>query len=170
MKSFCAAQIATFTLAAVLAGCGTMDLKLTKKPSYADLVVTYNAELETLEKLEAKREKLIAEHVSQTQQAAIRAAVNSIQSGDAQAIPSDPNAALDRAVAAAEMQAQLQSGLSESLGLSAEAGAAPKYPEALQRQLASLDTEIADQQARVQRAKEARDAAQSRDALPSDSK
>jgi len=162
MKSSFATQISIFTLAAVLAGCGATEVKFTKKPSYADLVVTYNAELETLEKLETKREKLIAEHVSQTQHAAIQAAVNSIQSGEAQSIPSDPNAALDRAVAAAEMQAQLQSGLSESLGLSAKSGAAPKYPEALQRQLASLDAEIAEQQARVQRAKEARDAAQSR--------
>jgi hypothetical protein len=164
MKSSFAALISLCTLVAVLVGCGTTELKFTKKPSYADLVVTYNAELETLEKLEAKREKLVADHLSQTQQAAIKAAVNSIQSGEAQAIPSDPNAALDRAVAAAEMQAQLQSGLSESLGLSSESGAAPKYPEALQRQLAGLDAEIADQQARVQRAKAARDAAQ-----PSDS-
>ena len=76
-------------------------------------------------------------------------------------MPDNPNQALDKAVAAAEMQAQLQSGLMNGLGLSTDsAESMTDYPEELKGKLAELDAEIASQKERVQRAKDARDAAQ----------
>ncbi|MCC7334921.1 MAG: hypothetical protein IT422_07490 [Pirellulaceae bacterium] len=143
------------------AGCGPADFNFTKKPSYADLVVTYNAEVETLDNLEEKRKSLIADYVGQLQRNAMEAAVESIKTGDAKRVPENPNQALDKAVAAAEMQAQLQSGLLDGLGLSNEsAESTADYPEELKSKLAELDAEIASQKERVQRAKDARDAAQ----------
>ena len=143
------------------AGCGPTDLTITKKPSYADLVVTYNAEVETLDNLEGKRKSLIADYFGQAQQKAMKAAVNSIKTGDASRVPGNPNQALDQAVAAAEIQAQLQSGLMEGLGLSTDsAESTADYPKDLQGKLTELDAEIASQKERVQRAKNARDAAQ----------
>ncbi len=143
-------------------GCGPTDITFTKKPSYADLVVIYNAEVETLDKLEAKRKTAIAEYFSQVQGTAMKAAVSSIRSGESQKIPSNPDEALDQAVAAAEMQAQLQSGLLDGLDLSSELGeSAEDYPQELKDKLKDLEAEIAKQEARVQRAKDARDAAES---------
>ncbi len=143
-------------------GCGPTDITITKKPSYADLVVTYNAEVETLDRLEEKRTAAIAEYFSQAQGKAIESAVQSIKSG-AKVIPSDPNQALDQAVAAAELQAQLQSGLLESLGQPSGAAQTPAdYPEELKVKLKELDAEIASQKERVERAKAARDAAQTK--------
>lgn len=161
MKPLYLARLLVIIVAFAPAGCGPTEITFTKKSSYADLVVTYNAEVETLEKLEAKRKTLIADYFSQAQEKAIRAAVSSIESGDARMIPSNPNQALDRAVAAAEMQAQLQSGLMGGLGSEPDSEeAAANYPEELKRKLTDVDTEISDQKERVQRAKEARDAAQ----------
>lgn len=143
------------------AGCGPTDITFTKKPSYADLVVTYNAEVETLDKLDEKRKTLIADYASQAQRKAMETAVKSIQSGDANRVPDNPNQALDQAVAAAEMQSQLQSGLMDGLGLSTDsAESTADYPEELKSKLTELDAEIASQKERVQRAKDARDAAQ----------
>lgn len=143
------------------AGCGPAEFNFAKKPSYADLVVTYNAEVETLENLEEKRKSLIADYVGQVQRKAMEAAVESIKTVDAKRVPDNPNQALDKAVAAAEMQAQLQSGLLDGLGLSNEsAESTTDYPEELKGKLAELDAEIASQKERVQRAKDARDAAQ----------
>ncbi|MEO8268685.1 MAG: hypothetical protein ABI557_03130 [Aureliella sp.] len=151
-------------LSAVLitcAGCGPTDITFTKKPSYADLVVTYNAEVETLDNLEGKRKSLIADYVRQAQGKAMKAAVNSIKTGDAERIPGNPNQALDQAIAAAEMQAQLQSGLLEGLDVSTDSAEfTADYPEELKVKLIEMDADIASQQERVQRAKDARDAAQ----------
>ena len=159
MKSWHRAAVLVMLVVSTGAGCGPTDITLTKKPSYADLVVTYNAEVELLEKLESKRKTLISDHYAQAQQEAIRTAVSSIETGEAQTIPSDPNQALDRAVAAAEMQAQLQSGLVEGLGLSSNSEESEAtYPEELKSKLDALDAEIADQNERVSRAKNARDA------------
>ncbi len=143
------------------AGCGPTDITFTKKPSYADLVVIYNAEVETLDNLDEKRKSLIADYFSQEQRNSMKAAVESIKSGDANRVPSNPNQALDQAVVAAEMQAQLQSGLMEGLGLSTDsAESTDDYPEKLKAKLTEVDAEIASQKERVQRAKDARNAAQ----------
>lgn len=143
------------------AGCGPADITFTKKPSYTDLVVTYNAEVETLDNLESKRKSLIADYVGQAQRKAMETAVKSIQTGGANGVPDNPNQALDQAVAAAEMQTQLQSGLMDGLGLSTDsAESTAEYPEELKGKLTELDSEIASQKERVQRAKDARDAAQ----------
>lgn len=155
--------VAVLLSAAVItdAGCGPTDITFTKKPSYADLVVTYNAEVETLDNLEGKRKSLIADYFGQIQKNAMKAAVDSIKTGDAKGGADNPNRALDQAVEAAEMQAQLQSGLMDGLGLSTDsAESTADYPDELKGKLTELDAEIASQKERVQRAKDARDAAQ----------
>ena len=48
----------------ILMGCAQEAVET--GPSYADLVVTYNAELANLDRLEAKREKLVAEFAAAT--------------------------------------------------------------------------------------------------------
>ena len=161
MKSSYLAAALLSAIVITNAGCGPADFNFTKKPSYADLVVTYNAEVETLDKLDEKRKSLIADYVGQVQRKAMEAAVESIKAGDASRVPDNPNQALDKAVAAAEMQAQLQSGLMNGLGLSTDsAESTADYPEELKGKLAELDAEIASQKERVQRAKDARDTAQ----------
>ncbi len=157
MKSSYLAGFLVFVFALAATGCGPTDITFTKKSSYADLVVTYNAELETLEKLEVKRKAVISDYFGQAQGKAIQAAVNSIGTGDGKKMPTNPNQALDQAVAAAELQA----GLLEGLGVASDsAESAADYPEELKVKLADLDTEIAEQKQRVQRAKDARDAAE----------
>ena len=88
MKSLNTALLLILIL--IHAGCGPTDITISKKPSYADLVVTYNAEVETLDRLEEKRTAAIAEYFSQAQGKAIESAVQSIKSGT-KVIPSDPN-------------------------------------------------------------------------------
>lgn len=146
----------------VATGCEPMEIKVRKKASHAELVVTYNAEVQALDRLEAKRKTLIADFAKQIQEQAIKDAVSSLQPG---LIPSNPNEALDRAVASAEAQARLQSGLLEKLGQTPTSGADStsveiEYPETLKRQLTEIDAEIADQRQRVDKAKAARDASE----------
>ncbi len=163
MKSSYLAAVLLSTMVIADVGCGPTDITFTKKTSYADLVVIYNAEVETLDNLENKRKSLVADYFGQAQKEAMKAAVNSIQTGDANRVPGNPNQALDQAVAAAEMQAQLQSGLMEGLGLTSDsADAAADYPDELKAKLKDLDAEIASQKQSVQRAKDARDAAQTK--------
>jgi hypothetical protein len=150
-----------FALCAV--GCGPTEFTVTKKTSYADLVVTYNAEVQALDNLEGKRKQLLEEFSNQAQAQAIKSAFQSLESGAPSKSPSNPNEALDRAVAAAELQAQLQSGLVEKLGQSpsgSTSAANVEYPEELKRKLADLDAEIATQKERVERARNARNAAE----------
>ena len=167
MKSSNEAHMCFLLFALAIAGCGPMDVTVNKKTSYADLVVTYNAEVETLDKLEAKRKELIAEHTRVAQQRAIREAVESVGSGSQGNISSDPNEALDQAVAAAELQSQLQKGLLNSLeqpsqSHDATSTAEKEFPAELKAQLAEVDAEIAKQKQRVERARAARDAAESK--------
>ncbi len=153
MKSLNTMLLLLLTL--IHTGCGPTDITITKKPSYADLVVTYNAEVETLDRLEEKRTAAIAEYFSQAQGKAIESAVQSIKSGSTKSIPTDPNQALDQAVAAAELQTQL-------LGSLGQPSDSADYPEELKAKLKDLDSEIASQKERVDRAKAARDAAQTK--------
>ena len=160
-------QLALALLAFAVSGCGPMDLTVQKKASYADLVVTYNAEVQTLDNLEAKRKAMLAEHASLAQKQAIKAAVDSINSGSPGNVSTNPNEALDQAVAAAEMQAELQKGLLNSLDPSSQSTSAPaiaedELPTELKTKLAEIDAEITEQKQRVERARAARDAAETK--------
>ena len=160
MKSPLWARVSLTMFALSLCGCEPADFKVTKKPTYAELVVTYNAEVETLDHLEAKRNRIIADYFSQAHGNALKSAVGSLAGEQSSA---NPNEALDRAVAAAEFQAQLQSTLLEKAGQPAPTGSTSpadklEYPEELKRQLVEIDAEITAQKARVERAKNARDA------------
>lgn len=166
-----------FVLLPLCLGCGPGGGAAESQPSYADLVVTYNAELETLDRLEKKRADLIAEYERQRRPDAEKAVqaltdvLNSAAGGTAEndsGEPLDPNAALDRAVASAEKAQQASSQLLETALQASGAGrgdTAPQneaYPEELERELAALDEEIEKQKARVERARQARDAAEPR--------
>lgn len=161
-------------------GCTTSnDTPEEEGPSYKDLVVIYNAELETLDRLEQKREKLIeayeAAHRPDAQDAlnsiaeAVRSAGELRQSsGDKKEIPADPEAALDQAVAGAEQAQQVAAKLFQSMTQpsdKAKGSAAQEpvpYSEEFKQQLAELDAEIEAQKARVERARQARDAAENK--------
>ena len=141
-------------------GCEPAEIKITKKASYSDLVVTFNAEVQTLDNLEGKRKTLIAEYAEKAQADAFKSALNSLESAGKQSIPTNPNDALDRAVAAAEAQAQLLDKVGKSSG--SKQPTIADYPEELKLKLAELDAEIAKQKERVERARKARDAAESK--------
>lgn len=164
MQSSTRLRVCSVLLAVAACGCEPMDLKITKKPSYSELVATYNAEVQTLDNLEDKRKRLIAESISETYNQAIKAAAESMTAAAQSGKAANPNDALDRAVAAAQSQAELQQGVFQSLGqpsgTDAEGSAAEaKLSEDGKRKLAELDAEIAAQKERVERARAARDAA-----------
>lgn len=172
MKAFTRHLVSAALLASVnlsLAGCSGSIAN--PQPSYADLVDTYNGELETLERLEKRRADLIAGYQAKLRPEADQAiqaltdVLNSAgQPGGQLAADgaADPQAALDRAVASAEQTQQVTSQLLDAAMQSAQEGKAhaAEYPEELQRELAALDEEIESQRARVERARAARDAAE----------
>ena len=157
-------------------------------PSYADLVVTYNAELAALDRLESRREKVAAEFAAAMQPSAdesgalsqlegILDAAKELQS-DSKIDPStvDPNALLDqlteRNSEATDLAGELLKGLAGDdqpdggdARVSSESDVDQKADLAAIRakfepQLAELDEEIAAQKVRVERAKAARDTAE----------
>lgn len=153
-------------------------------PSYADLVVTYNAEIEALDRLETKRDTLIREYAqatapNQSAEAIARLegllkSARDLKDGDASSTTSDPNELLDqlneRNAGAQDIANQ---ALNELLGGGAtdaqnaptpspeDAAASAEKKVAFEASLASLDAEIAQQKQRVERARQARDAAES---------
>jgi hypothetical protein len=157
-------------------GCGS-DRPVPKDPgpSYAELVMIYNAELETLDRLERKRAELVAEYEKlqrpnpeETMKAlsnAFQSALGAIPEG-ALGATGDPQAALDRAVESAEKAQDVVSQFFQAVKPPAgEPGTdAPAQPtpaaEEFQKQRAQLDQEIEQQRARVERARQARDAAE----------
>lgn len=147
-------------------GCEPPEINIKKRASYADLVTTYNAEVQTLDNLEGKRKALLSEFASQAQAEALQSALNSLGAATSNGIPSNPNDALDQAVKAAEAQAKVQSGLREKLGQSPsgsnQALDVSTLPPELKQKLEELDTEIAKQKERVERARIARDEAESK--------
>ncbi len=157
MTSLRWAQVFLSLLPLTVVGCGPTEINVTKKSSYADLVVIYNAEVQAMDNLEAKRKILIAEYSEKAQTDAIKAAMNSIESVAKSASASSPNNALDQAVAAAEAQSQLLKKLEDSRGASSS-NANSEFPEELKRKLSELDDAIAKQKERVERARIARDA------------
>ena len=63
-------------------GCEPAEIKITKKASYSDLVVTFNAEVQTLDNLEGKRKTLIAEYAEKAQADAFKSALNSFENSE----------------------------------------------------------------------------------------
>ncbi len=155
-------------------GCTAEKAVPENKPSYADLVVTYNAEMESLDRLERKRKDLIAEYEQRSQPRpddAVKALTDALNaattsSGDGAAAPADPQAVLDQAVQNAEKAQQVASDLLKATTQHAHPPAEGQTPEQkasaeeFQGQLAQLDQEIAQQRVRVERARQARDAAE----------
>lgn len=153
-------------------------------PSYAELVVTYNAELETLDRLEAKREKLVAQRAAAlapktsgntlSKLEGLLRSTNNLNDGTDFDTTSDPDALLDRLTdrngEAQEIAGQLLDGL---LGGELTESVPEPRPDiaaalALQKteheaELEALDTEINKQRERVGRARAARDATEARD-------
>ncbi len=150
-------QLFLSLLPLTVVGCGPAETKLTTKVPYEFLVVVYNAEVQVLENLEAKRKSLVAEYAVKAQADAIKAAMDSLESVAKSASSSSPNNALDQAVSAAEAQAQLLKKLEDSRGTSSPNDSF-EFPEELKRKLSELDTEIARQKELVERARIARDA------------
>ena len=118
---------------AVLVGCSQPETG----PSYAELVVTYNAELEALDRLEAKRAKLVAEYTAAMKPPAgdtlshlqgLLDSARELQEGGVNLDTTDPNALLDELAeqggAAEDIANQLVDGLLG--GQSADAEAAPE--------------------------------------------
>ncbi len=149
-------------LALMAIGCGPTEISITKKSSYADLVVIYNAEVQALDNLQGKLNSLKAEYLEKAQAEALKSMMSSLESTGKQTIPTDPNEALDRAISAAEAQADLLKKLETSSPSSKSTAAYSEYPEEWKRKLADLDGEIAKQQERVNRARDARDAAEAK--------
>ena len=141
-------------------GCEPAEIKITKKASYSDLVVILNAEVQSLDNLEGKRKTLIAEFDAKNLEKAQADALNSVVNSLGSASKSNPNDALDRAVAAAEAQAQLLDKVGKSSGTTQPTIA--DYPAELKSKLAELDAEIAKQKERDERARKARDAAETK--------
>lgn len=152
-------------------GCGPGEVD--SEPSYADLVVIYNAELGSLDRLEKKRSELIATYEKQHRPdadhaiEAISAALSSTTAENREAGGAlDPQAVLDQAVENAEKTQQVVSQLLDVVATQAEGGEAAAqevpYSEEFKLELAALDEEIEKQQARVERARQARDAAETK--------
>ena len=161
-------------------GCGRDRDVADDEPSYADLVVIYNAEMEGLDRLENKKNELIATHEKQLQPSgddAVKAltdvlsAANEAYRGSDSDEALDPQAALDQAAEKVEKAQEVASQLLESLTQPVETQPAenggvqdtvetdPRI-EDFNRQLEAIEGEIKKQQARVDRAREARDAAE----------
>jgi|GEM_PF-6955630 len=145
-----------------MVGCEPAEITITKRVSYADLVVTYNAEVQTLDNLEGKRKSLLAEYANQAQEDALKSALNSLGSAGAPSISSNPNDALQQAVAAAESQAKMLNQLGQSTSGSNASLANLELPEEAKAKLVALDKEITKQKERVDRARVARDEAESK--------
>jgi hypothetical protein len=154
-------------------GCGAVE----DQPSYADLVVIYTAELESLDRLEQKKAKKIAGYEKTLQpnaDAALAALTGVLGSAvaanrDASAeLPSDPNELLDRAAADAAKMQQSTTDLLDAVAKQAEAQAGDGgslellYSDEFKAELAAIDAEIAEQQQRVDRARAARDKAEAK--------
>ena len=96
----------SLTLIVALFGCGQEVAEQDSSPSYADLVSIYNNELAALDRLEKKREELLARHeeqLSPSPEDALKAlgdVLNSAVTSESQLESDadfDPNAMLDRA-------------------------------------------------------------------------
>lgn len=150
-------------------------------PSYADLVVIYNAELEALDRLEAKREKLLVARAAAVQKTKsplsnLQGLLDEVKQLKDKAVGTEPNTVIDdlahRSGRAEELAGQLLEGLLQGSQSAADGkqntqGAEPETPpdeaaESIATELAALNKEIETQKARVERARNDRDAAEAR--------
>jgi hypothetical protein len=145
------------------------------KPSYADLVVIYNAEAQELDRLEHKRADMVAEYEATLQPSeedalqAIAGALGGIgeATGDGPKLDAtDPNELLDQAIASAESVGAQTDALLEAAAKQAGNRSANResiaalYSDEFKAKLAELDSQIASQRKRVEKARAARDAAE----------
>lgn len=151
-------------------GCGPVQ---EEGPSYADLVVTYNAEVEALDRLERKRAEMIAAYERTLRPSAedalksLNDVLNSQTAAEgegASELPADPNEMLDQAVANAERSHEAASKLLAAAVQPSGDGESleSQYSEEFKQQLAEIDAEIAKQRERVERARKARDEAEAK--------
>ncbi len=145
-----------------------------KGPSYAELVTIYNAELQTLDRLERKREELVTKHGASLGPSAADAtkAIDALLSSASEAGKSldlkgvtDSNELLDRAVEHAEKTQGIANELLKSVSSAAEpteeeVQKQAKLTQQFERDLATLDKQITEQKVRVERAQKARDTAE----------
>ena len=172
LRTLVAAILATITLIAV--GCGGDVQRDKAGPSYADLVVTYNAELATLDRLEQKKETLHQKMVAvgrPTGEHALKLLDKVLTSGqtsfddDAANEAADPNVALDLAVERAQEAQNAARDLLDSIGKEPantpeQTAQNEQIKNELSRELEALEKEIVTQRQRVERARQARDAAE----------
>jgi septal ring factor EnvC (AmiA/AmiB activator) len=158
----------------LLVGCGSEPEPKAEGPSYAELVVTYNAELDSLDRLEKKKadlEQQLAAVGQPTEQDAMKllgGLLGPAAQGGEQPAPNpatDPNAALDQAVQQAQATQDAARGMLDALSGQGQVDSeAAKQQEqtraAIQAELDTLEQEITAQRARVERARQARDAAE----------
>ena len=168
-----ASAVAWISLVCSLGGCQPKAAA----PSYADLVTIYNGEVSALDRLENKREKLVKEYETKiatlvagnlsSLQGILDSASSSLESaGGEQA--TDPEQLLDQLTANQEAANEAAGNLLSVMQGNVETGElSPELAEKkaqlekeLQEKLAVLDAEIEEQQARVNRARADRDAAQ----------
>jgi hypothetical protein len=157
------------------AGCGAKTDDVDSKPSYADLVVIYNAELESLDRLERKRADLIAQYQKQPgtnadavakSLAEILGTARDIEQQSQSVETTDLESMADQAIEDTEQAKQVATDLLDAIAQPATTDEQANSPEQqareeeFKRQLAALDADIAKQALRVERARKARDAAE----------
>ena len=169
LQSYLVLAVAGFTVVTI--GCATDN-----EPSYADLVAIHNAELSALDRLERQKQELIANHEAQLRPSpedAVQALTDVLTTAgeltrevDPDAVL-DPNAALDQAIESAQKQQDVVSQLFDSVTQppadesEEEVARRTEITAEFDKQLAALDEEIEKQKQRVERARNARDAAES---------
>ena len=150
-------------------------------PSYAELAVTYNAELAGLDRLEAKRKELIADYTAASASNAsvdtlaklegLLGSVKDLKQETNSDATSSPNAQLDDLIQrhgeAQQIAGQLLDGLLDGESHPIKSAPTPEEADVIARQkaafeaeLANYDAEITKQRERVERARQARDAAE----------
>ena len=151
-------------------GCGNQPTA-PPTPSYADLLVIYNAELEALDRLESHRDKLLARYHALKEPPKTVAARDMLkglldQAGEAKrqnedALPADADALLDRALENAnQVEAIASQVLDAATAPTPEVSAAKQQQlDQIQGELERLAQQISGQKKRVDRARDARDAA-----------
>lgn len=168
--------------------CGCSNTSVDSGPSYSELVITYNAEMEALDRLETKREKLVSEFgnaikavepakkdgggASLAPGELLKKAREKLAEGDVD-LSADPSELLDqlseRSGDAGEIADQLLGLIGEkpaekeaevSEPTEEELAAIAAVKEKFEPQIAELDKEIQAQTARVKRARDARNAAE----------
>ncbi len=170
LRTYLVLAVAGITVTTI--GCATDN-----EPTYADLVAIYNAELSALDRLEKKKQELIANHEAQLRPSSDDAmqVLSDVLTTAASELTRevnpdaglDPNAALDQAVENAQntqdVFSQLLDSVAEPPAEESEEDAARRteMTAEYEKQLAALDEEIETQKQRVERARQARDDAES---------